>query len=216
MFQGCCWIVATPNVECSVIDFKKTWMIVFLLTAAVGCGEDGTDAPQDDPQMMEEPEPEQAPIEPVACDEDDLALGPFQGPGFDEQGAPVETFEGEYVVSTTFAIANDDEASQNGFNGFIGPIMEALLASEGLVGFSLDGSQKCRSGRTLTIWRDEASMMRFVLSPAHAEAMGAAPGLLEEARFARWTVAAEDMPALGWTQALEAIDKSAPLRYQTD
>jgi heme-degrading monooxygenase HmoA len=76
---------------------------------------------------------------------------------------------GQYVVSSTYLQLKPSEEEL--FQKLIGPIMNDLAHREGLIAISLGTARSCNSARTLTVWRDEAAMLGFVVGDAHAAAM---------------------------------------------
>lgn len=79
----------------------------------------------------------------------------------------------KYVISTTYLRLPKGEAAQKKFRELMAPIQAALPTQEGLVGLAFASSEKCTVARTLSVWRDEAAMYKFVASKAHADAVSA-------------------------------------------
>ena len=82
--------------------------------------------------------------------------------------------------------------------------MAELTVSDGLLGFALSGSQVCGTGRTLSVWRDDAAMMSFVLSEAHTAAMTQTNDVSVWAGTTSWLAAAGD-PAVSWELAVAKL-----------
>jgi heme-degrading monooxygenase HmoA len=80
---------------------------------------------------------------------------------------------GEYVLSSTYLRLITTDAASAKFWEVMGPILEDLSTREGLAGLSLGLSLECNSARTLSIWRDDVSMLEFVASSAHLAAVAA-------------------------------------------
>lgn len=92
---------------------------------------------------------------------------PLNGPGVDPATGTLAP--GSYFVAATYLAMEPGEVQRAQMLG--GKVVESLATTEGLVAFSLAGSQSCVSLRTLTVWRSEEDMLAFVISPAHATAM---------------------------------------------
>ncbi|HEU4408817.1 MAG TPA: hypothetical protein VFS43_26385, partial [Polyangiaceae bacterium] len=70
----------------------------------------------------------------------------------------------------------------------------------GFVGYELAYSTKCNYGRTITVWQDEASMMSFVTSGAHATAMTEVRTVGVDGRTIDWDIAPDELPVT-WATA---------------
>lgn len=94
--------------------------------------------------------------------------GDLRGPGVDSEGhlAP-----GNYIVSTTYIKLKTDAQASKVFQEVMEGINQALPTTPGLVAFQLATSSECLSARTLSVWSNETDMGRFVLSPAHSNAI---------------------------------------------
>lgn len=112
--------------------------------------------------LSQSPEgPEKPPVKPY-----------WFGPGVDKTtGKPI--VPAGAIVTTTYLQLRTEPASQKRFGELSGPIVGTLMASPGLVGASIVLGQKCQVARTLVVWKDEASMLAFVSSKAHSDAIGA-------------------------------------------
>ncbi|WP_437323148.1 hypothetical protein [Sorangium sp. So ce381] len=137
------------------------------------------------------------------CTDDDLQSAPFGGPGFAD-GALTGAAQDSYVVSSTLLWMKPDEAAQRRFGELMGPILAQLPAQEGLIGFTLGTSAKCGYARTITVWKDEEAMGKFVMSDAHLSAMSAASAVSVHGVVTQWTVGAGDLP-LSWEAAREKV-----------
>lgn len=98
---------------------------------------------------------------------------PLTGPGVDP--ATGKLAPGTYVVAATYLAMNPSKAERTGQLG--GAVVDSLTSAQGLVAFTLGGSQSCASLRTLTVWQSEEDMLAFVVSPAHSMAMLETPML---------------------------------------
>ncbi|WP_437812228.1 antibiotic biosynthesis monooxygenase family protein [Sorangium sp. So ce1078] len=138
------------------------------------------------------------------CTDDDLeSLAPFGGPGF-KDGALTGAAQDTYVASSTLLWLKPDEASQRRFGELMAPIASQLPTQEGLIGFALGTSARCGYARTVTVWKDEEAMGKFVMSDAHVAAMGAGSDVSVHGAVTHWTVGAGDLP-LSWEVAREKI-----------
>lgn len=97
----------------------------------------------------------------------------FRGPGVDPETGALPP--GNYLISTTY-LALKPEMTQRAME-LGGPIMQSLFTMKGLVGVATLQSSSCMSLRTLSVWESEEDMFAFVVSPAHASAMGHAASL---------------------------------------
>jgi heme-degrading monooxygenase HmoA len=113
--------------------------------------------------------------------EADFEAAPFVGPGVDQEtGALRAPAAGEsYVVSSTYGVPKPDPASLERWGQLMAAIQVQLAAQPGLLALRLGSSSTCGSGRTLAVWSSEEAMYEFVTSPAHAEAMVAAPEVVQ-------------------------------------
>lgn len=101
--------------------------------------------------------------------EPDLAQGAgFTGPGVVDGGIPA----GHYVIAATYLQGKPTQQAMSLFQSLVDPITRELPTTDGLIGARFGNSSTCLTARTLTVWRDEASMYRFVTSAPHAAAMG--------------------------------------------
>ena len=78
---------------------------------------------------------------------------------------------GQYVVSTTYLRLHHTKSTQALLTELTTP-MESDLRANGVVRQTTRLSAACNTARTLTVWKSEADMYRFVASPSHAKAMG--------------------------------------------
>lgn len=78
---------------------------------------------------------------------------------------------GQYVLSATYIAMKPTAEAQAGFQNVWTPLEKKLDATDGLVGYRTFGSMQCATARTLAVWRDEASMFRFVGTAEHVAAI---------------------------------------------
>ena len=117
------------------------------------------DAPPDEPTVAELAE----------CDESDLAPTPFMGPAFDESGALVAPLPRPHVVATTVGWHYPE--NREALVAETEPAMTDVFTHDGLLGVAFASSERCGSGRTISLWRDDASRMKFVFGAVHGKAI---------------------------------------------
>jgi heme-degrading monooxygenase HmoA len=115
-------------------------------------------------------------VDPLAgCTRDqmeaDLAFfAPMSGPAVRADGS---LEPGRYIVSSTYLKLKPEPRAQQRFGELMGPINQTLQNQPGLMAIHLASSGSCATARTLTVWKDEASMYGFVTSEAHLAAIQA-------------------------------------------
>jgi quinol monooxygenase YgiN len=77
------------------------------------------------------------------------------------------------VFSATYLKLSSTRPAQQKFRDLMRPMEETLQHAEGLVGYRVATSSDCVTARTLSVWKDEQAMKRFVYSPAHGKAIAA-------------------------------------------
>ncbi|WP_224371739.1 hypothetical protein [Hyalangium versicolor] len=103
--------------------------------------------------------------------EEDLTRDlPLSGPAVREDGTLAP---GQYILSSTYLKMKTDAQAQARFQELIGPINEALSRQPGLMAVAFASSERCKTARTFTVWKDEAAMYEFVTGDAHLAAMSA-------------------------------------------
>lgn len=80
---------------------------------------------------------------------------------------------GQYLVSTTYLRLPHKKSALKRFSELTAPMDGDLRANPGLVRVTTRLSSSCNTARTLSVWKSEAEMYRFVASPSHAKAMAA-------------------------------------------
>jgi hypothetical protein len=105
--------------------------------------------------------------------EPDLAKTPFSGPGVDATTGQLMPLPSTAIMSSTYLTLRSDPAGQKAFNQLMFPILEEIGSSPapGLLAVTLGTSTSCSTGRTLAVWKDEMSMLAFVMGPAHSKAV---------------------------------------------
>ena len=147
-----------------------------------------------------------------ACEDPDFTVfQPLTGPGIDpETGMLVPPVNDTYLLHTTQIMARPEAM------GDFFAVNEAVLAQlgqhEGLIGFSIAFEPNCGFARTLGIWEDERSMLLFIGTGAHLDAMTQVADLAITARSTTWMGNGAELP-LTWDMALDAIDDVTPIVY---
>ncbi len=108
------------------------------------------------------------------------------------------------VVSVTMTQYKSDWTSRKLFWRHVERVEKSLSERQGLVGYSMRRQILGNRAWTMTIWKDESSLLAFVRSPAHLEAMQQALPTLENASFARVELPASDIP-LSWEKAEQLL-----------
>ncbi|ATB33925.1 hypothetical protein [Melittangium boletus] len=162
------------------------------------------------------PDPTPTPAQPAptlpqefACEDDDLKVSlPMTGPGFDSAtGSAKAPVQEHYLAVTTLIVVGEDPNSGPRINELIGGMVGPLMGNPGLVAMSLSGSAKCGYGRTISIWKDEASMYAFFTSPLHVAAMNEAPAISRGSTSTHWEVSAQDVN-ISWDVARAKLNEA--------
>lgn len=142
------------------------------------------------------------PQDAYACVDPDFTVNmPLAGPGYDPDSGLVDP-QATYVLSTTQALPRPEKLAE--FGQLVGAAGMAAAQAPGLVAISFASEPNCGFQRTLTIWRDEAAMMAFVVGPEHAAAMSRASEVLLTGRTTHLTIDAAQVET-GWEAALTAV-----------
>jgi quinol monooxygenase YgiN len=169
-----------------------TSLVVLIGTAA--CVTPFAEEADTAPHAEDDGSDEGQPAEPSCVDDDVVAVFEFTGPGWDPESGLVEPLQDNYLAHTTFAQLRPGPQIEQTFIETNLALVPVLMAQEGLIGFQLGFSQKCKSGRTLGVWRSEEAMVEFVITPEHVQAMAMAPELMSSAGFHSWTIERAEVP----------------------
>lgn len=93
---------------------------------------------------------------------------PFRGPGFDDDGVAAEVPAAVVVALTSSRIPSGSAAA---FSARLDEILTALPANDGLVAFSVRRELFGDHIWTMSVWRDDDSLDRFLASPEHVRAV---------------------------------------------
>lgn len=144
----------------------------------------------------------------AACEETDFAGSPLQGPGFAD-GVYIGPTDAPVVASSTVLFINERPDSLARFQTLLIDIEATLMASDGILGVAFGGSVRCGSNRTMTVWRDQASMMRFVVSDAHLAAIEATPEIAGPGTKTVHWMADPASDAMDWAEGLTRLGGAA-------
>jgi len=137
--------------------------------------------------------------------EADMQSMPFAGPGV-RHGALVP---GQYLMATTYLRLRGDRSEL--FNELVGPVVADITTRDGLIALRTASSEACGVARTLTVWRDEAAMLEFVVGKPHARAMQSIYDLSRGGSVAaQWT---GDQSAASWEAAAEHLATTDHAEY---
>ena len=138
-------------------------LTLFATFLALGCGEDDTPAAEKKTTQDLDCKAEQ--IEDDASFE--VGVGAPDGPPAWPASLPPTA-----VIAMTYLQLQEGEKALGVFQELNGPITAALTApAAGLMGISIRISGACGTARTMTVWESEEAMMKFVIGPAHIEAI---------------------------------------------
>jgi hypothetical protein len=176
------------------------YLTLILALLAAACSEDDPKAAAPDAgSPMTETSPSATDGDGCTRDEleSDMERMPFAGPGV-RDGA-IEP--GNYLMATTYLRLRADQTAL--FQELVGPVIADISTRSGLVALTTARSQECGTARTLTVWRDEAAMLEFVVGEAHGKAMQSIHDLSRGGSVAaHWT---GDQAATSWDVAAEHL-----------
>jgi len=79
-----------------------------------------------------------------------------------------------------------------------------LLATDGVLGFSMLAEPLRKRYETLSVWRDEDALDAFAGAHPHARLMTDLAPAMGATKFVRWTISGADGPP-SWTEALNRL-----------
>lgn len=103
-------------------------------------------------------------------EKDGLKAGPLSGPGVDPATGELTNLPKGFVVSTTYLALKPGADTKDLFFKILSPVQAQMKADPGMLAVQLWMSNKCSTARTLAVWKDEAAMVEFATSGAHADA----------------------------------------------
>lgn len=132
----------------------------------------------------------------------------LQGPAVDANG---QLLPGTYIISSTYLRMKSTDEALAEFEAASAGLDETLATQPGLMAIQYGGSESCNTKRTLTVWKDEASMYQFVSSPAHRRAM-LKTGVMSRGNsiVTSWT---GDERGATWNKALERLAQETRPTY---
>jgi hypothetical protein len=126
--------------------------------------------------------------------------GDLAGPGVGSDG---KLPKGRYVYSSTYLAIRLSTDAFSRFSELSGAINEDLESQPGLVAYQTGLSLDCYAARTLAVWKDEESMVRFVGGDAHSEAVRSIDEVSRgKSIVTHWE---DDENAATWKRAVEKI-----------
>lgn len=117
------------------------------------------------------------------------------------------------VISLTLAVLNDDDAAQDVFWRYVEHVETTLPSQPGIIGFSKRTELFGNQAWTMTVWRDEKSLIAFLGAPAHRAAVRDAMGALADAKFVRRSINIADVP-MDWAIAVRDVAQNGRAYYE--
>lgn len=108
------------------------------------------------------------------------------------------------IVALTHAILRDDDAARDRFVAYIEEVERTLPGQPGYIGHAKRIEILGSNAWTMSVWRDSASMRRFVNSEPHATAMKSTFIMLRDAYVAQKKVVWDGGPP-DWDEALAIL-----------
>lgn len=71
-------------------------------------------------------------------------------------------------------------------------VRSQLAAAEGLIGYTLRARPLARDYWTLSVWKDDAALRRFMRTPPHVQVMTSLKPFMGPTKFVTWTISAAD------------------------
>jgi len=112
----------------------------------------------------------------------------------------------EVIVVVTHAILKETSEKKSTFWSYVTQIENSLNEHDGFIGFSKRRTLLGDEAWTLTVWKDVASLNKFVRSKIHQRAIQEAMPSLNSMRFTRFTTSAKKLP-VPWEQALKVLEE---------
>lgn len=101
--------------------------------------------------------------------------------------------------------ANVDSGKRDVFNAGAYRVLDSLPSQPGLLGYSVRRQLFGDEVWTATIWLDEESMLRFVQSPAHVQAVRESRNAVRNIQYKRLLIKRSDLP-FSWDVLLKSFD----------
>ena len=84
-------------------------------------------------------------------------------------------------------------------------VRRQLLATDGVMGFSMLAEPLRKHYATLSVWRDEAALDSFAQAQPHGRLMGELAPAMAATKFVRWTISGAAGPP-SWSDALSRLE----------
>ena len=134
------------------------------------------------------------------------AIGtPFKGPGYQSGKVTTVTEDDQVLVGLTYVKVGDDRDKNAIFWDHVDRVHKSMEQHDGLIGHVVRRQIFGKKGWTMSVWKDEASLNRFVRSDVHQEAIQSGMPALVETRFARLVVHKDEIP-ISWSKAEKALE----------
>ncbi len=142
-----------------------------------------------------------------------LSSGCAFSTGFREGQAADLPADAPVVVALTEATLSPDIDAQGVFWSRSSAVLRSLRDHPGLVGYAVRFEIWEGRVRTMTVWRDDASLAAFVAGRIHARAAVEGLPALADARFARVRVA-RAQASLPWPDVAERLNRDGRGYYE--
>jgi quinol monooxygenase YgiN len=86
----------------------------------------------------------------------------------------------------------------------VSAVRKQLAGEDGLVGYTLRAKVLGRSYWTLSVWKDESSLRRFMRTPPHLHIMTSLKPVMGPTKFVTWNIAGGDGRP-GWNTAIDRL-----------
>lgn len=114
------------------------------------------------------------------------------------------------VVAVTQAFLN--RRGRGAFFEHTGLVLDGIAEEDGYLGHSIRRRFWGHEAWTMTVWRDEAALNRFVRSERHQNALRAGMPALRAAKFLRLTWPGDQVPP-AWSRALAELESVEAIPY---
>lgn len=114
------------------------------------------------------------------------------------------------VVAVTQAYLN--RSGRGAFFEHTGLVLDGIAEEDGYLGHSIRRRLFGHEAWTMTVWRDEAALNRFVRSERHQNALRAGMPALRAAKFLRLTWPRDQLPP-PWSRALAELESVDAIPY---
>ena len=129
---------------------------------------------------------------------------PFKRPKLQTE---IVTSDENVITALTYIETGNNNTHNKTFWKNVKRVYESLEATEGLIGYSIKREVFGNRGWTMTVWKDEKSLEKFVSSSVHQTAIKHGMPALTKTAFARVSVRASQVP-ISWNEAESIIQNS--------